>query len=213
MMSCNKENILSKSVSLVLEFILPMGGSPCKAWDWRNPIVQTLFTQGATRTACYAHGEIRAQTGGVVFGLSPRQRGCAARGPARTARFAQRRSGSPKAVARVGASQPPEPGLFRLWTAIYQSRLPIPWGGRGAADHAQAGQKRQRPPEGGSKTAQAGQKRQRPAGGAAGGRSPPGGGLWPPPCSARRPNAALPAAAGLQGFELSALLGILYPVA
>ena len=68
-----------------------MGGSPCKAWDWRNPIVQTLFTQGATRTARFAH-----KRAGLSFGLSPRQRGCAARGPTRTARFAQRRSGSPE---------------------------------------------------------------------------------------------------------------------
>ena len=51
-----------------------MGGSPCKAWDWRNPIVQTLFTQGATRTARFAH-----KRAGLSFGLSPRQRGCAAR--------------------------------------------------------------------------------------------------------------------------------------
>ena len=68
-----------------------MGGSPCKAWDWRNPIVQTLFTQGPTRTASVAH-----KRAGLSFGLSPRRRGCAARGPARTARFAQRRSGSPE---------------------------------------------------------------------------------------------------------------------
>ena len=32
-----------------------MGGSPCKAWNWRNPIVQTLFTQGPARTASVPH--------------------------------------------------------------------------------------------------------------------------------------------------------------
>ena len=131
-----------------------MGGSPCKAWDWRNPIVQTLFTQGATRTAvlrprrCYAHGEIRAQTGGVVLRPQP----------------AAARLCRPGPVA-VG------PGFSGFGRRYTKGRLPIPWGGKGAADHAKAGQKRQRP-GGGGKTAQAGQKRQRPAGGG-GGRAEP----------------------------------------
>ena len=242
-----------------------MGGSPCKAWDWRNPIVQTLFTQGATRTASVAH-----KRAGLSFGLSPRQRGCAARARWPWARAFPALDGDiPKAGFRSrgagrGRRIMPRPGR--------SASAP-----RGGGKTAQAGQKRQRP-EGGGKTAQAGQKRQRPAGGgrraggarptgasgpghvrpfgpnaapprrgrqnrpgraeaptprggAAGGRSPPGGGLWPRPCSALRaerrpppPGAAKPPRpgrsanvprgdAGLQGFELSALLGILYPVA
>ena len=168
-----------------------MGGSPCKAWDWRNPIVQTLFTQGATRTAV-----LRARRDSRTNG-----RGC------------------PSASARGGAVVPPGPGgrgpgLFRLWTAIYQRPASDPVGR-----------------EGGGGSCQGRAEAPTPRGGAAGGRSPPGGGLRPRPCSALRaerrpppPGAAKPPRpgrsanvprgdAGLQGFELSALLGILYPVA
>ena len=85
-----------------------MGGSPCKAWDWRNPIVQTLFTQGATRTAVL-RGRRASRTNG---------RGC------------------PSASARGGAVVPPGPGgrgpgLFRLWTAIYQRPASDPVGREG----------------------------------------------------------------------------------
>ena len=185
-----------------------MGGSPCKAWDWRNPIVQTLFTQGATRTAVLRPRRDSRNVGAgrpkAAARVGASQPPGVLRGPTRTAVLRARRdsrtngrgcpsasargsavvppgvlrgrrdsrnvgAGRPKAVARVGASQPPEPGLFRLWTAIYQRPASDPMGREGAADHAQAGQ-----------------KRQRPAGGAAGGRSPPGRGLWPPPCSALR---------------------------
>ncbi len=123
-----------------------MGGSPCKAWDWRNPIVQTLFTQGATRTAV----------------LRPR----------RASRTNGR--GCPSASARGGAVVPPGPGgrgpgLFRLWTAIYQRPASDPVGR-----------------EGGGGSCQGRAKAPASRGGAAGGRSPPGGGLWPPPCSALR---------------------------
>ena len=182
-----------------------MGGSPCKAWDWRNPIVQTLFTQGPTRTAvlrprrCYAHGEIRAQTGGVVLRPQPAAARLCRPGP--------------------GGVGPGFSGFGRRYT---KGRLPIPWGGRGAADRAQAGQKRQRPagggaaggrsppgrgrrprpcsalwaerrpPEGGSKTAQAGQKRQRPAGGRRAGGARPAGAFGPGHVRPFGPNAAPP---------------------
>ena len=162
-----------------------MGGSPCKAWDWRNPIVQTLFTQGPTRTAV-----LRARRDSRTNG-----RGC------------------PSASARGGAVVPPGPGgrgpgLFRLWTAIYQrpasdpvgreggggscqgrAEAPTPRGGRRAGGARPAGAvgpphvrplgpnaapprrgQQNRPGRaeaptsrgGGGKTAQAGQKRQRP---------------------------------------------------
>ena len=85
-----------------------MGGSPCKAWDWRNPIVQTLFTQGPTRTAVL-RGRRASRTNG---------RGC------------------PSASARGSAVVPPGPGgrgpgLFRLWTAIYQRPASDPVGREG----------------------------------------------------------------------------------
>lgn len=105
-----------------------MGGSPCKAWDWRNPIVQTLFTQGPTRTAvlrarrCYAHGEIRATS----------------------ERAAQRRQPASGLLSRPGPGGV-GPGFSGFGRRYTKGRLPIPWGGKGAADHAKAGQKRQRP--------------------------------------------------------------------
>lgn len=91
-----------------------MGGSPCKAWDWRNPIVQTLFTQGATRTAV-----LRARRDSRTNG-----RGC------------------PSASARGGAVVPPGPGgrgpgLFRLWTAIYQRPASDPVGREGGGGSCQ----------------------------------------------------------------------------
>ena len=128
-----------------------MGGSPCKAWDWRNPIVQTLFTQGPTRTAV-----LRARRDSRTNG-----RGC------------------PSASACGGAVVPPGPGcrgpgLFRLWTAIYQRPASYPMGR-----------------EGGSGSCPGRAEAPASRGGAAGGRSPPGRGLWPRPCSAlwaeRRP--------------------------
>ena len=128
-----------------------MGGSPCKAWDWRNPIVQTLFTQGPTRTAV-----LRARRDSRTNG-----RGC------------------PSASARGGAVVPPGPGgrgpgLFRLWTAIYQRPASDPVGR-----------------EGGGGSCQGRAEAPTPRGGAAGGRSPPDRGLRPRPCSAlwaeRRP--------------------------
>ena len=139
-----------------------MGGSPCKAWDWRNPIVQTLFTQGATRTAV-----LRARRDSRTNG-----RGC------------------PSASARGGAVVPPGPGgrgpgLFRLWTAIYQRPASDPVGREGGGKTAQAGQKRQRP-EGGGGSCPGRAEAPTSRGGTAGGRSPPGGGLWPRPCSALR---------------------------
>ena len=140
-----------------------MGGSPCKAWDWRNPIVQTLFTQGATRTAV-----LRARRDSRTNG-----RGC------------------PSASARGGAVVPPGPGgrgpgLFRLWTAIYQRPASDPVGreggggscpGRAKAPTSRGGGRQNRPGRAEAPTSR---------GGAAGGRSPPGGGLRPPPCSALR---------------------------
>ena len=145
-----------------------MGGSPCKAWDWRNPIVQTLFTQGATRTAV-----LRARRDSRTNG-----RGC------------------PSASARGGAVVPPGPGgrgpgLFRLWTAIYQRPASDPVGREGGGGSCQGRAK--------APTSRGGGRQNRPGraeapasrGGAAGGRSPPGGGLRPRPCSAlwaeRRP--------------------------
>ena len=199
-----------------------MGGSPCKAWDWRNPIVQTLFTQGATRTAV-----LRARRASRTNG-----RGC------------------PSASARGSAVVPPGPGgrgpgLFRLWTAIYQrpasdpvgreggggscqgrAEAPAPRGGAAGGRSPPGRGRRPRPcsalwaerrppPKGAAKPPRPGRSASVPRGGAAGRRSPPGGGLWPPPCSALRAERRPPPAggAGLQGFELSALLGILYPVA
>lgn len=87
-----------------------MGGSPCKAWNWRNPIVQTLFTQGPARTASVPH-----KRGGRP--LAPaRGEAVVPPGVLRGRRDSRNvGAGRPKAVARVGASQPPEPGLFRLW--------------------------------------------------------------------------------------------------
>lgn len=190
-----------------------MGGSPCKAWDWRNPIVQTLFTQGPTRTAsvahgeiratseraarrrqpasgllsrpgcyavlrarrCYAHGEIRAQTGGVVLRPQPAAARLCRPGP-----------------GGVG------PGFSGFGRRYAKGRLPIPWGGKGAADHAKAGQKRQRPAGGGGGRAEPARR-----GPLAPAMFGPSGRTPPPPAGD----------AGLQGFELSALLGILYPVA
>ena len=138
-----------------------MGGSPCKAWDWRNPIVQTLFTQGATRTARFAH-----KRAGLSFGLSPRQRGCAPRARA----FPALDGDIPKAGFRSrgagrGRRIMPRPGRSAS----------VPRGGGGRAEPARRGPlapamfgpsgRTPPPPEGGGKTAQAGQKRQRPAGG------------------------------------------------
>ena len=167
-----------------------MGGSPCKAWDWRNPIVQTLFTQGATRTAV-----LRARRDSRTNG-----RGC------------------PSASARGGAVVPPGPGgrgpgLFRLWTAIYQRAASDPVGreggggscpGRAEAPAPRGGQQN-RPGRAEAPTSRGGGRR---AGGAR-----PAGAFGPGHVRPFGPNAAPPAAAGLQGFELSALLGILYPVA
>lgn len=161
-----------------------MGGSPCKAWDWRNPIVQTLFTQGATRTAV-----LRARRDSRTNG-----RGC------------------PSASARGGAVVPPGPGgrgpgLFRLWTAIYQRPASYPVGreggggscpGRaeapaprgGAAKPPRPGKSANVPRGGAAKPPRPGRSANAP-GGAAGGRSPPGRGRRPRPCSAlwaeRRP--------------------------
>ena len=169
-----------------------MGGSPCKAWDWRNPIVQTLFTQGATRTAV-----LRARRDSRTNG-----RGC------------------PSASARGGAVVPPGPGgrgpgLFRLWTAIYQrpasdpvgreggggscpgrAKAPTPRGGRRAGGARPAGAfgpghvrpfgPNAAPPRRGRQNRPGRAEAPASRGGAAGGRSPPGGGLRPPPCSALR---------------------------
>ena len=176
-----------------------MGGSPCKAWDWRNPIVQTLFTQGPTRTAV-----LRARRDSRTNG-----RGC------------------PSASARGGAVVPPGPGgrgpgLFRLWTAIYQrpasdpvgreggggscqgrAEAPTPRGGRragGARPTGASGPGHVRPfgpnaappPAEGGKTAQAGQKRQRPAGGRRAGGARPAGAFGPGHVRPFGPNAAPP---------------------
>ena len=126
-----------------------MGGSPCKAWDWRNPIVQTLFTQGPTRTASVAH-----KRAGLSFGLSPRQRGCAARarwpwarafsaldGDIPKAGFLSRgagrgrrimpRPGRSANVPRGGAAKPPRPG----------KSASVPRGGGGRAEPARPGPK------------------------------------------------------------------------
>lgn len=140
-----------------------MGGSPCKAWDWRNPIVQTLFTQGATRTAV-----LRARRDSRNVG-----------------------AGRPKAAARVGASQPPGPGgrgpgLFRLWTAICQRPASDPVGREGGGGSCQGRAKAPTSRGGGRQNRPGRAEAPTSRGGAAGGRSPPGGGLWPRPCSALR---------------------------
>ena len=139
-----------------------MGGSPCKAWDWRNPIVQTLFTQGATRTAVL-RGRRASRTNG---------RGC------------------PSASARGGAVVPPGPGgrgpgLFRLWTAIYQRPASESVGREGGGGSCQ-GRAEAPTPRGGRQNRPGRAKAPTSRGGAAGGRSPPGGGLRPRPCSALR---------------------------
>lgn len=147
-----------------------MGGSPCKAWDWRNPIVQTLFTQGATRTAVLCPRRDSRTNGRGCPSASARGSAVVPPGVLRGRRDSRNvGAGRPKAVARVGASQPPEPGLFRLWTAIYQRPASYPMGR-----------------EGGSGSCPGRAEAPAPRGGAAGGRSPPGGGLWPRPCSALR---------------------------
>ena len=168
-----------------------MGGSPCKAWDWRNPIVQTLFTQGATRTAV----------------LRPR----------RASRTNGR--GCPSASARGGAVVPPGPGgrgpgLFRLWTAIYQRPASDPVGREGGGGSCPGRAEAPAPRGGAAKPPRPGRSANAPRGG--GGRAEPArrgpsapamfgpSGRTPPPPAGD---------AGLQGFELSALLGILYPVA
>lgn len=169
-----------------------MGGSPCKAWDWRNPIVQTLFTQGATRTAVL-RGRRASRTNG---------RGC------------------PSASARGGAVVPPGPGgrgpgLFRLWTAIYQRPASDPVGREGGGGSCPGrAEAPPPPPKGAAKPPRPGRSANVPRGG--GGRAKPArrGPLAPAmfgPLGRTPPPPA--GGAGLQGFELSALLGILYPVA
>lgn len=192
-----------------------MGGSPCKAWDWRNPIVQTLFTQGPTRTASVAH-----KRAGLSFGLSPRQRGCAARARWPWARAFPALDGD---IPKAGFRSRGEGGGRRIMPRPGKSAN-VPRGGGGRAKPARPGPpapamfgpsgRTPPPPEGGGKTAQAGQKRQRPAGGRRAGGARPAGAFGPGHVRPFGPNAAPPAGdAGLQGFELSALLGILYPVA
>lgn len=111
-----------------------MGGSPCKAWDWRNPIVQTLFTQGATRTAVLCPRRDSRTNGRGCPSASARGSAVVPPGVLRGRRDSRNvGAGRPKAVARVGASQPPEPGLFRLWTAIYQRPASDPMGREGGS--------------------------------------------------------------------------------
>ena len=125
-----------------------MGGSPCKAWDWRNPIVQTLFTQGATRTAVL-RGRRASRTNG---------RGC------------------PSASARGSAGVPPGPGgrgpgLFRLWTAIYQRPASDPVGREGGGGSCQGRAEAPTPCGGAAKPPRPGRSANAPGGG--GGRAEP----------------------------------------
>ena len=193
-----------------------MGGSPCKAWDWRNPIVQTLFTQGATRTASVAH-----KRAGLSFGLSPRRRGCAARARWPWARAFPALDGDiPKAGFRSrgagrGRRIMPRPG----------KSASVPRGGRRAGGARPAGAfgpghvrpfgpNAAPPPKGAAKPPRPGKSANAPRGG--GGRAEPArrGPLAPAMFGPSGRTPPPPAGdAGLQGFELSALLGILYPVA
>ena len=136
-----------------------MGGSPCKAWDWRNPIVQTLFTQGATRTAV-----LRARRDSRTNG-----RGC------------------PSASARGSAVVPPGPGgrgpgLFRLWTAIYQRPASDPVGREGGGGSCQ-GRAEAPTPRGGRQNRPGRAEAPTPRGGGGGRAKPARRGASAPPAA------------------------------
>ena len=116
-----------------------MGGSPCKAWDWRNPIVQTLFTQGATRTAVLRGRRASRTNGRGCPSASARGSAVVPPGVLRARRDSRTNGrGCPSASARGNAVVPPGPGgrgpgLFRLWTAIYQRPASYPMGREGGS--------------------------------------------------------------------------------
>lgn len=146
-----------------------MGGSPCKAWDWRNPIVQTLFTQGATRTAV-----LRARRDSRTNG-----RGC------------------PSASARGGAVVPPGPGgrgpgLFRLWTAIYQRPASDPVGREGGGGSCPGRAKAPTSRGGAAKPPRPGKSASVPRGGRRAGGARPAGAFGPGHVRPFGPNAAPP---------------------
>ena len=187
-----------------------MGGSPCKAWDWRNPIVQTLFTQGPTRTASVAH-----KRAGLSFGLSPRRRGCAARarwpwarafpaldGDIPKAGFRSRGAGRGRRImprpgrsANVpgGAAKPPRPGRSAS----------APRGGGGRAEPARrgplappmfgpSGRTPPPPPKGAAKPPRPGKSANVPRGGRRAGEARPAGAFGPRHVRPFGPNAAPP---------------------
>ena len=188
----------------------PEGGSPRRGFSAARGATRSYADGGATPTARFAH-----KRAGLSFGLSPRQRGCAARGPARTARFAQRRSGSPEGGGpRRGFSA----ARARAFPAL-DGDIPK----AGFLSHGEGGGQRIMPRPGRSASVPRGGRQNRPgrakaptSRGGGGGRAEPArrGPLAPAMFGPLGRTPPPPAGdAGLQGFELSALLGILYPVA
>lgn len=161
-----------------------MGGSPCKAWNWRNPIVQTLFTQGPARTASVPH----KRAGGALWPQPAARRLCrpgsCADGEIRATseRVARRRWPASGLLSR------PSPGFSGFGTALYQRPASYSRGG-GDGLHRRWG------------------KPLRIGGGAAGGQSPPGRGLRPRPCSAlwaeRRPPPPTPGTLAYRALSLA----------